>query len=112
VRSTKRGRGGKRKPRWQEKAKGLIKDHVAVSPEDLFAIQERFREVLSPNKPLPSPNKPLPACASCGTRCMATAKKAWLQRVDEQLLALHVEPPGTPHNDKPFPSSSQVRPPA
>ena len=31
------------------------------------------------------------------------AKKAWLQRVDEQLLALHVEPPGTPHNDKPFP---------
>ena len=50
--------------RWREKAKGLIKDHVAVSPEDLLAIQERFREVLSPNKPLP-------ACASCGTRCMA-----------------------------------------
>lgn len=50
--------------RWRENAKGLIKDHVAVSPEDLLAIQERFREVLSPNKPLP-------ACASCGTRCMA-----------------------------------------
>ena len=55
--------------RWRERAKGLIKEHVAVTPEDLLAIQEAFHAELSPNAPLP-------ACASCGTRCMARGMAA------------------------------------
>ena len=54
---------------WRERAKGLIKEHVAVTPEDLLAIQEAFHAELSPNAPLP-------ACASCGTRCMARGMAA------------------------------------
>ena len=64
--------------RWREVSKGLINEHVAVSPLDQLTIQEAFLKELSPNAPLC-------ACASCGSLMAKSYERFVVNALPEQF---------------------------